>query len=389
MKKNQNTESDSKLGKAIDAMEREAHMSAAEQAALEQDEDMKQACRDIACLEKVLLRQHCPAPDVEAELAKVLASKNASAGRSRSRRLWMMMAGGVAAMLALALLMRGWAGDDPAGMETSVAEVVEEKKMPTDVTLQVGTSAALPVSSLTEADLRQSGALLDGGNGMTYANASSETVVSNTLSVPQGKDFKLVLADGTEVWLNAGSRLVYPNRFTGDNRAVRLEGEAYFDVARDERRPFVVETDYLQAEVLGTEFNVRAYRPSDCHVTLVDGCVRVEDAHGHYAAELSPGQDAGLSEGRGFVVKAVDTEIYTAWKDGMFYFDNATLGEIMDELCRWYGVEAAYAPSVDKNVRLRFMADRRKGVEQALDLLNSFGRVTASYDAESRRVSIK
>ena len=105
MKKNQNMESDSKLGKAIDAMEREAHMSAAEQAALEQDEDMKQACRDIACLEKVLLRQHCPAPDVEAELAKVLASKNASAGRSRSRRLWMMMAGGVAAMLALALLM--------------------------------------------------------------------------------------------------------------------------------------------------------------------------------------------------------------------------------------------------------------------------------------------
>ena len=73
----------------------------------------------------------------------------------------------------------------------------------------------------------------------------------------------------------------------------------------------------------------------------------------------------------------------------MFFFDNATLGEIMDELCRWYGVEAAYAPSVDKNVRLRFMADRRKGVEQALDLLNSFGRVTASYDAESRRVSIK
>ena len=386
MKENQ--DKDDKLSQAIDAMESGACFHESDKVHLN-DAEVEEACKDIAYIEKVLLEKHCPSPDVEGELEKVLSSRKKDVRPLARKRMGIFVMVGIAAMLALVFIFRsGDAGSEKASLTDVI--MAEAEDSPTEISLQIGKSASVPLSMLTDETLRKNGATLDDdGKGMTYAPITGSEVVYCTISVPRQKDFKLVLADGTEVWLNAESTLTYPNRFAGNNRVVRLHGEAYFKVSQDKEHPFVVETDFLCTEVLGTEFNVRTYKINDCHVTLIKGRVRVEDINRGQMVELQPGQDVGLAENKGFVLESVNTEVYTAWKDGLFYFDNVTLEDIMDELSRWYGVEIVYTSSVNKNISLRFLANRRGSLEEVLALLNTLGRVEANYEPVRKLVTIK
>lgn len=106
---------------------------------------------------------------------------------------------------------------------------------------------------------------------LDYRQVISTTTQTHVLTVPRGESFKVVLCDGTEVWLNANSNFVYPTAFIGDERIVTLEGEAYFKVTKDPERPFIVKTKTVQTRVLGTEFNIRSYTPEDTHVVLING----------------------------------------------------------------------------------------------------------------------
>ena len=159
----------------------------------------------------------------------------------------------------------------------------------------------------------------------------------NTIVVPRGGEYELVLADGTRVWLNSESRLTYPVRFTGELREVKMEGEICFDVARKEEQPFVVRTADLAVKVLGTLFNMEAY-PEDSRVTttLVRG--KVEVAVGDKTQVLQPDQQLSVEAGR-FTLKQVVAEDYIGWTNGLFHFTEASLEEIMTKLARWYDVE--------------------------------------------------
>ena len=197
------------------------------------------------------------------------------------------------------------------------------------------------------------------------------------LSVPRGQDYHLTLADGTQVWLNAESRLEFPDRFNGNTREVRLQGEAYFEVKKDAKRPFIVHTDYLTTRVLGTSFDVRAYSPKDASVTLVSGRVQVKTDN--LAQVLSPGEQASL-KGSQLAVKAVDTYPITQWKEGFFYFDNQSLFFIMQELARWYGVNVSFDDTSKMQVRLHFVVERNKSLREAIANLNALGVVHAEVD---------
>ncbi len=188
------------------------------------------------------------------------------------------------------------------------------------------------------------------------------------LSVPRGQDYHLTLADGTQVWLNAESRLEFPDRFNGKTREVRLSGEAYFEVKKDAKRPFIVHSDYLTTRVLGTSFNVRVYSSRDAAVTLVNGRVQVKA--GDKAQMLSPGQQTSLAK-TGLEVKTVDTYPITQWKEGFFYFDNQTLFFIMQELSRWYGVNVSFDDTSKMQVRLHFVVERSKSLREAIANLNA------------------
>lgn len=215
------------------------------------------------------------------------------------------------------------------------------------------------------------------GKGMTMTASADETPDKLVLTIPRGQTYKLVLADGSEVWMNNDCRLVYPNRFVGNERRVRIEGEAYFKIAPDREHPFIVEADGMEARVLGTEFNVRAYGRSDVHVTLIKGSVEVTSDAQH-TARLVPGQDAELNDDGSLGVAEVDIESYIYWRDGYFYFDNISMENIMQDIGRWYNLNIVFENPSARGYHLHFLADKRGGVDHVVKLLNSMGKVDVS-----------
>lgn len=174
------------------------------------------------------------------------------------------------------------------------------------------------------------------------------------LDVPRGGEFKIMLEDGTEVWLNSDSRLYYPQEFAGGERRVRVEGEAYFSVATDSLRPFYVQSGTQVIRVYGTSFNVRSY-PEEGEVltTLESGSVSLS-RYGSPGGELylTPGHQAvfNLSDSR-VRVKPVDTDVVTSWKNGRFVFENQTLVRIMQDLSRWYDFRYEFTePSLEEEI---------------------------------------
>lgn len=179
------------------------------------------------------------------------------------------------------------------------------------------------------------------------ANTSKEEANSfNTLSTPTGGQYNIVLADGTKVYLNTVSSLKYPTRFNGDQRMVELEGEAYFEVAKNKDKPFIVKSGNQEIEVLGTHFNVHAYDNEPIvKTTLLEGSVAVR--YKNQKTILKPGQQSNVSDNLNkIIVREVDTEAAIAWKNGRFKFDNADLKSVMKQLERWYGIKAEYRGDV-------------------------------------------
>ena len=194
-------------------------------------------------------------------------------------------------------------------------------------------------------------------------------VVESTIKVSQGQTAMLVLSDGTKVWLNSHSSLIYPNTFAANTpRQVILKGEAYFDVARDEKRPFIVDCGQLQTTVLGTTFNVRNYQGSEPCITLEHGSVRVSGAS--QQVMLSPNQSVTLTNGNRLEVADVDLESILCWRDGLFFFDGKTLREVLLEMGRWYNVNVAVEDDTHLNDRLHFRGERSWELKELIESLN-------------------
>lgn len=208
---------------------------------------------------------------------------------------------------------------------------------------------------------------------------ATDTVCCQTLTTPRGKDFLLVLADGTKVWLNAESSLRYPVAFDGKQRRVELKGEACFEVAKNAACPFIVSADGMDTEVLGTKFNVRSYTSSDRHVTLVNGKVQVTNTANHSSVLLQPGQDLTYTATGEEKISNVNIATYTAWTEGMFYFEDTKLKDIMSAMGRWYNVNIDFEQTELYDIRLNFWANRNTGLDEALALLNKLHKVQADY----------
>lgn len=214
-----------------------------------------------------------------------------------------------------------------------------------------------------------------GANGViTYvinpnADAPKDAANSfNTLSTPTGGQYNIVLADGTKVYLNAVSSVKYPTQFNGNQRLVELEGEAYFEVAKNKSKPFIVKSGNQTIEVLGTHFNVQAYdNEAVAKTTLLEGSVAV--SHKNQKAILRPGQQANVSDNfNKITVREVDTEAAIAWKNGRFKFDDADLKTVMKQLERWYGIKVEYRGDVS-DVRFNGGTFRNKNLSEVLKVL--------------------
>lgn len=216
----------------------------------------------------------------------------------------------------------------------------------------------------------------------------------NTISTPKGGQYKVVLPDGSNVWLNAASSISFPSVFANlSHRKVRLKGEAYFEVAKDKAHPFVVQTALQDIEVLGTHFNVNAYSEEGrIRTTLLEGSVRIEVGGDKKVLDedpagvvLKPGQQSVLSDGRLSVVQA-DTEETVAWKNGYFKFNSESLSAVMRQLSRWYDVDVVYQGEISKD-RFGGTISRYKNVADVLEMLQSTKLV--KFKVEGRKIIVR
>lgn len=204
-----------------------------------------------------------------------------------------------------------------------------------------------------------------------------------TLLVPRGNDFYIVLADGTKVWMNAESELRYPQIFTGSKREVWLKGEAYFEVAADASKPFIVETAGQRIEVLGTQFNVNAYPTEEkSAVTLVEGKVKVA-VTGQVSQTLRPGQQSVLKSEH-LAVRDVNVDDYIAWKNDEFMFNEESLTEAVHRIGRWYDLDIDVDPAL-KDIQLWGSLPRRENFGQVLRLIQLTNK-HVKVEIEGRRV---
>ena len=185
-------------------------------------------------------------------------------------------------------------------------------------------------------------------------NNQTDEVSYNTLLTPRGGQYRIVLSDSTKVWLNAASSLRFPTAFTGSERRVELTGEAYFEVAHNAKKPFIVQRGDAAVNVLGTHFDINAYDDEpEMKVTLLQGSVKV--SKGEKTALLQPGQQAKMSMNSSSTSIRVDTDIdeeqVLAWKNGMFQFDGADIQEVMRNIARWYDVDIVYQGRVNQHFR--------------------------------------
>jgi Fe2+-dicitrate sensor, membrane component len=204
---------------------------------------------------------------------------------------------------------------------------------------------------------------------------SNKEQVWQTITTPKGKDYKVVLNDGTKVILSAYSRITFPTSFLEKERVVILEGEAYFDVAKDSIKPFIVKSNNILTRALGTEFNVKSFNKSSTHVTLISGSVLVESEISGESLLLKPGQDVSYKDDNIIEVKDIDTDYYSNWKEGYFYFDNVPLVDVLYDIGRWYNVTIKIINPSLMSYRLHFVMNRHGSVDDVIDNLNSFGYI--------------
>lgn len=323
--------------------------------------------------------------DVERAYARFVARVGGRKERSMRVRRWMWAAAGLALLVCGSVWLVG---------QKAILPGVEEEIVP------VTGKAILVLGNGEEVALGRDRALYERDtNGMYVLGDSARLVyrerageekaeevqlVYNKLLVPRGGEYALQLSDSTRIWVNSESALRYPETFGADVRVVDLEGEAYFAVAKDSARPFIVRTGGMELRVLGTEFNVASYRDEALTTTLVSG--RVALAAGQAAVVLEPGEQAVLSSD-GFSKQRVDVQRVTAWKDGVVAFEDERLGDLMDKLCRWYDIQVFYQNPGLQDVRITGYINRYKDIRILLDKLEMLD--LAEFEVRGRTITVR
>ena len=231
-----------------------------------------------------------------------------------------------------------------------------------------------------------------GGLRFEDREGAEEEIGKSSVIVPEKGEYFVILSDGTKVWINSDSELEFPNRFGEDIREVKLKGEAYFRVARNEEKPFYVESDGQLVRVYGTEFNIRTYEEDAAvYTTLISGSVALQAA-GKLNAELflTPGRQAVFDkkEASAFV-RTVDTEVVTGWRRGLFVFEEQNLGQIMAALARWYNFDYEFTDNVLSETVFMGSVPRYGDFNEVLEILEKSGGVKFRMNGKTVTVSAR
>ncbi len=272
-------------------------------------------------------------------------------------------------------------------------EIVQEKQakiLPggNHAVLTMGDGTRIILDSVDNGRIREGNLNITKEDGLlvfAHTPASAAEISYSTLSTPRGGSYKVVLPDGSEVWLNASSSLRFPTAFRGHQREVELMGEAYFEVTKNKAKPFHVKVGEMTINVLGTHFNVNAYADeSSIKTSLLEGSVNI--TRGSVSGLLRPGQQAILAKNKEKVeIKDADLEEVMAWKNGLFQFDGADLKSIMNQIGRWYDVTIVYSGDVP----VRRFEGKISRDAQLSDVLRILELSNVKFRLEGRKIIVE
>lgn len=359
---------------ALDIMNAGTEVSPEQLRMIDQDADLRKACEDIFVAQNVLAREQMPAADADEQLRLFHQRRR----RARLRYIGAAILSAAAVLVAAVFLLKPKAAKE----QGLFFEAVSEQQQPT-ITTDDGTT--VPIRMVAQAGHPDRRVVVD---------TDQMEVEQLRLNVPVGQSLQVDLPDGSKVFMHPGSRIVYPNHFIGDKREVKFSGQAYFVVARDVAHPFVVTTAKSQTTVLGTEFDITAYEGRPEYITLISGKVSCRLLNGEQATDqenrrvgelwpqiheviLTPGQQLSIVNSQLTVRTLTDTDQFTSWRDGYFYFDNIPLRDILREIGQYYNVSIVTLRPWLLDFRMRFIVPREKGIDYVVKTLNRMEKVNA------------
>ncbi|WP_343700013.1 FecR domain-containing protein [Chitinophaga sp.] len=306
---------------------------------------------------------------------------------AKRRSLWPRIA--TAAAAAVLLLIAGWWGlNKQTPVTTARTQPVEDIRPGTNkATLVLADGSVVTLDSAGNQVIHQGSTVINQRNGQLLYKAGNGTtaVTYNTLTTPRGGQFVITLPDGSRAWLNAASSIRFPTAFTGRERKVEMTGEAYFEIAKDARKPFMVAVNDMTIEVLGTHFNVNAYTDENVlATTLLEGAVRL--TKGTESVSIKPGEQAQWKAGgNAFTIGHPEVDQVMAWKNGFFRFSGDNITAIMKQLARWYDIEPVYAGNMTMKDYDGYIS-RSSNISEVLKMLELTEEV--SFRIEGRKVTV-
>lgn len=272
---------------------------------------------------------------------------------------------------------------------TSNTPVSEFQSKKTTLTLADGSAITLDDAATGELAKQGATTIIKSSDGKIHykPTGTSVAIISyNTISTQKGGQYQLALPDGSLVWLNAASSITYPTAFGSTERKVKVQGEAYFEIRQLANQPFIVETNNQEVVVLGTSFNINAYKTDASETTLISGRVKVKNLRSASTAShtLSVGEKALINH-QGIQIAKANIEEITAWKNGYFQFQGE-LQDIMDQIGRWYDVRIDYRLSGKEALSFGGKISRNRSLQEVLTIIEATGNV--HFKVEGRRVMV-
>lgn len=251
-------------------------------------------------------------------------------------------------------------------------------KQPEAITLRLANGQVINLSDTGNKTIQAGNATIqNAGNGLSYSAAPSAEQQWNTLYIPSARDYTLTLADGTQVTLNSQTQIRFPFSFPGSTREVYIDGEAFFDVAKNAAKPFIVHTPKTNIRVLGTRFNVNTYDPKKISTSLVEGSVNIH-TDGATAVTLKPGYEAVFNnDNNNFAVAGFDSGETLSWIQGSYYFHNASLQQIAKVLERWFEIKVQFKNNALHNKTFSGVLFKNEQLQIFLENLHASDAVNA------------
>lgn len=314
-----------------------------------------------------LTRSSFPCPDIDKEWEKFCTKIDEDKNNEDKRHSapWLLMTLCAAAAIALMFILVS----RPEKTQQNKGIVFSKIDSPKDMTIQLDRHVAQPVNKKFISFKTK-----------TSTNDGQKHLIS--INMPRGRECTVELSDGTIVWINAESKLEFPEQFDSKHRTVKLQGEAYFEVAPNKKSPFTVVTDNFSTTAVGTAFNVCTYNCGKKeNVVLVEGCVDVKANSSNKKYRMQAGEKAEFINNN-VKISEVDTYPYTQRKDGYFYFNQEPLFNIMIELGRWYNKTIVFENENTMNLKLHFVAERTQPISTIIKNLNDIDGVKISMEED-------